>query len=231
MSIYPTVLYIKQHSITGLKYFGKTTEDDPYKYLGSGKHWSRHIKTHGKEHIETLWVSEPYTDSDLISEFALAFSKEHNIVQSEEWANLIPETGLDGWVKGATRKPFTGDHRAKMSASKMGNLSRLGKPQTEESKAKRKDKPQPPESGTSSASQSGSKYWNDGVRNYKVKVWEFPDSTWVMGRISKPRAAESGAKISAYQKGAKWWNDGARNYKVKSWELPDSTWVIGKIKK
>ena len=58
--IKPTYLYIKQHSITKKKYFGKTVSKDPYKYTGSGKVWNRHIKKHGKEHIDTLWVSELY---------------------------------------------------------------------------------------------------------------------------------------------------------------------------
>jgi hypothetical protein len=97
--ILPTVLYIKQHSITGLKYFGKTTKD-PLKYNGSGKHWLRHIKKHGRKHIITTWVSEPYIDSDAIVEFALAFSKDNNIVESDLWANIIPENGLDGGPSG-----------------------------------------------------------------------------------------------------------------------------------
>ena len=96
--ITPTYLYIKQHFITGLKYFGKTTKD-PYKYNGSGKRWTRHIKKHGKEHIVTLWVSEPYTDTS-ITEFALKFSIDNDIVNSKEWANLIPENGLDGDIAG-----------------------------------------------------------------------------------------------------------------------------------
>ena len=33
MTIY---LYVKQHSITGLKYFGRTTQANPYKYKGYG---------------------------------------------------------------------------------------------------------------------------------------------------------------------------------------------------
>ena len=36
-------LYLKQHNITGLKYFGKT-EQNPYKYKGSGIYWLRHLK-------------------------------------------------------------------------------------------------------------------------------------------------------------------------------------------
>jgi hypothetical protein len=103
MTIYtpikPTYLYIKQHSITGLKYFGKTTRD-PYKYPGSGTHWIRHYKLHGSKFIKTLWVSQLYSDTS-ISEFALAFSELFDIVNSEEWANLKPENGLDGGkVKG-----------------------------------------------------------------------------------------------------------------------------------
>lgn len=93
--ITPTRLYIKQHSITGLKYFGKTTQADPYKYLGSGKHWVRHYKKHGKQHIKTLWVSDFYYDT-LIVKVALHFSEENKIVESSDWANLILENGLDG---------------------------------------------------------------------------------------------------------------------------------------
>ena len=88
--IIPTVLYIKQHSVTGLKYFGKTTRD-PYKYLGSGKHWARHIKKHGKEFTVTLWVSEPYYDTSII-EHALHFSHENNIAESNEWQTLNLKT-------------------------------------------------------------------------------------------------------------------------------------------
>lgn len=92
--IKPTYLYIKKHSITGLKYFGKTTRD-PYKYNGSGTHWTRHIKLHGKEHIITLWVSELYYDTSIV-EHALHFSYENNIVESNNWANMRIEDGLEG---------------------------------------------------------------------------------------------------------------------------------------
>ena len=93
--IKPTYLYIKQHSVTGLKYFGKTTKSNPYKYLGSGTHWIRHIKKHGKEFVKTIWLSEPYIDSS-ITEVALLISEHWDIVNSKEWANLMPENGLNG---------------------------------------------------------------------------------------------------------------------------------------
>ena len=93
----PTFLYIKQHKVTGLKYFGKTTKKDPVAYLGSGKHWKRHIKKHG-EHIETLWY-QLFTDEQEMVEYALRFSKDNNIVKSQEWANLKEENGLDGGME------------------------------------------------------------------------------------------------------------------------------------
>jgi hypothetical protein len=47
-------LYIKQHAITGKKYFGRTTKRNPYMYKGSGSYWTNHIKKYGKEHVKTL---------------------------------------------------------------------------------------------------------------------------------------------------------------------------------
>ena len=133
MSIYPTVLYIKQHSLTGLKYFGKTTRD-PLKYLGSGKRWMHHIKKHGPEHVRTLWVSESFIDSELISDFAEEFSKDNNIVESKNWANLINENGLDGGGnKGITPSVET---RQKLSDAKKG---KPGKTHSAESRQKLSD--------------------------------------------------------------------------------------------
>ena len=44
MTIY---LYVKTHRVTGLKYFGKTIQDDVHHYKGSGKYWRLHLKKHG----------------------------------------------------------------------------------------------------------------------------------------------------------------------------------------
>ena len=94
-TIHPTYLYIKEHSITGLKYFGKTCRN-PYKYNGSGQHWMPHLKIHGSKHVITNQVFGPFTDAAIISKFALAFSKEHDIAASKDWANMEPENGLNG---------------------------------------------------------------------------------------------------------------------------------------
>ena len=115
--IKPTYLYIKQHSVTGLKYFGKTTQD-PYKYLGSGTRWRNHIKKHGRKFVETIWLSDLYYDTS-ITEHALHFSYENNIVKSNEWANLKPEDGLEGCVSGF---PKSDETKAKMSISATGKV-------------------------------------------------------------------------------------------------------------
>lgn len=87
-------LYIKTHNVTGLKYFGKTETKDPMKYLGSGKYWLRHLKAHGAD--ITTEVVASFEDREEASQYAIQFSKEHNIVESKEWANLMYETVKDG---------------------------------------------------------------------------------------------------------------------------------------
>ena len=100
-------LYIATHNKTGLKYFGKTTrhllkEDLQKQYHGSGTFWRNHLKKYGDE--VTMEVYGVYNE-DEVKEIALKFSKENNIVESKEWANLVNEDGLyGGSVKGAKRK-------------------------------------------------------------------------------------------------------------------------------
>lgn len=86
-------LYIKTHNITGLKYFGKTIRKNYNTYRGSGTYWLRHIKKHGYD-VNTELVG--CFDYENISEIAINFSIENNIVESEDWANLEIENGLDG---------------------------------------------------------------------------------------------------------------------------------------
>jgi hypothetical protein len=93
----PRRLYIKQHSVTGMRYFGQTVSEDIDKYKGSGTYWVRHIKKHGVEHVINEWISEWFYEPETISDFALEFSEQYDIVNSKEWANLIPEDGLGGW--------------------------------------------------------------------------------------------------------------------------------------
>jgi hypothetical protein len=134
MSIYfkPTWLYIKQHNLTKLKYFGKTINKDPVKYKGSGKHWTRHINKYGND-VTTVWC-QLFTDKNELKEFALKFSVDNNIVESVEWANLKPEDGLwGGGIKGIKIKR-TPEHNKKISQSirkKLIEQGRIPKPPKE----------------------------------------------------------------------------------------------------
>jgi hypothetical protein len=93
-SFEPCRLYIKE--LSGILYFGKTKQEDAEKYSGSGVKWKDRIKKYGKKNIKTLWLSDIYTDPFIIHEVAIHFSKENDIVNSDKWANLKTETGLDG---------------------------------------------------------------------------------------------------------------------------------------
>lgn len=112
----PTWLMIKRHKVTGLKYFCKTVKKCPYKYNGSGLRWSNHLKIHGKD-VETLWC-ELFTDKQFLTNYAIEFSISNNIVESEEWANLVIENGISGWPTGTKQKE---------SSKKLMSKGHLGK--------------------------------------------------------------------------------------------------------
>lgn len=141
----PTWLYIKQHNQTGLKYFGKHLGKDPYKYKGSGLRWTNHLNVHGND-VTTIWCQLFESEAELKS-YALEFSLNNNIVESQEWANLIPENGNCGGSNKGT--PKTEEHKLKigkansgtvMSEEQKAHLSALntGKKVSEETLAKRK---------------------------------------------------------------------------------------------
>lgn len=110
MSIY---LYVKNHNKTGLKYFGKTTKSDPHKYTGSGVYWKRHLSKHGNDY--TTEIIAKFDDEVQCQEFALNFSKQNDIVESNLWANLQEENGMDGSPKGHAGHKFTVEQLEKLS--------------------------------------------------------------------------------------------------------------------
>ena len=96
----PVSLYLKQHNKTGLKYFGKTSAEDPTQYRGSGKYWALHLSAHGND-VTTLWHQE-FADLRTLVEYAINFSVDNDIVYATNeagdkiFANLRIEDGLDG---------------------------------------------------------------------------------------------------------------------------------------
>ncbi len=112
-------LYLKRHNITGLMYFGRTISKNPFKYRGSGTRWRYHCTKHGWN-ISTveIWGFDSQIDC---TAFALLFSSLHNIVESEKFANLEIEDGINGKLKGTVprykqrkRGPISERHLAQL---------------------------------------------------------------------------------------------------------------------
>ena len=92
MTVY--TLYKKTHNQTGLKYLGYTKKDDPYSYTGSGHHWKRHINKHGYD-VTTEVLLESVNIED-IKRVGMYYSHLWQVVESNEWANLKPESASGG---------------------------------------------------------------------------------------------------------------------------------------
>lgn len=134
-----TILYIKTHNKTGLKYFGKSKKsfEKFKKYNGSGTYWQKHIKKHGND--ITTRIYGVFEDSDdyfrkILCKVALTFSEDNNIVESDEWANLTSENGLDGLGIG---HKFSEEHKKNRSESMKGDKHwNFGKTHSQETKDK-----------------------------------------------------------------------------------------------
>ena len=83
-------LYIKTHNVTGLKYLGQT-QQDPYVYKGSGVYWKRHLKKHGND-VTTEVVLQTESYNELVNK-GLELSKQYDVMDSKNWANLTEESG------------------------------------------------------------------------------------------------------------------------------------------
>jgi hypothetical protein len=136
----PTALLVMQHNITGLKYFCKTSLlYRIYSYKGSGTRWNNHLKVHGKD--ITVGVMGVYTDKQRCLEAAKKFSADNDIVNSDEWANLVEETGMMGASMKGERNPFYGkthtdEVKASMRQKRLGVSVNKGAYRSPENRAK-----------------------------------------------------------------------------------------------
>lgn len=117
----PTFLYIKQHTITGKMYFGKTllsgNKFDSYK--GSGTKWKRHIKKHGKEHVVNVWYCL-FTDIQQLVQTAIQLQKIMQVTDSDVFYNLKEETGIDGGgILGRKAQKETKEKQQKQMSGKL----------------------------------------------------------------------------------------------------------------
>ena len=114
-------LYVKIHNTTGLMYFGKTSRSDVEKYQGSGVWWKRHIHKYGYD-CRTVIIGA-FDDIELCELVALEFSDKFNIVESQQWANLISENGKDGAPVGHKGHIFNSEQLEKMSKASVERWS------------------------------------------------------------------------------------------------------------
>jgi len=121
----PTALLVMEHNITGLKYFCKTALlDRVNRYKGSGTRWTNHLKVHGKD--IKVGVLGFYVEEERCRNAAKQFSVDNKIVESDEWANLVEETGMMDRNMSNSLNPFYGKkHTPKMKESM--RLARLGR--------------------------------------------------------------------------------------------------------
>jgi hypothetical protein len=188
----PTWLMIKQHRITGLKYFCKTSKYSPLEYHGSGKYWKDHLNIHGYE-IDTIWHHLFTSKTDLM-EFALFFSEFHDIVYSKNakgvkiWANLEPENGISGMPLGTDRgEEFKLKSKINNSGSKNPSYGKV--------------------------------WWNNGIDERKLK--DSPGPEWARGRSPSLKTRVSNSIVDNVDRSGKnnnsygkyWWTDGVESVK------------------
>lgn len=90
-------LMIKTHNITGLKYLCKKTTHNIlscFDYKGSGVYWKKHLKVHGVD-ISTEIIEQCDTNQEL-KECGIFWSKKLDVVKSNDFANLVEESGDGG---------------------------------------------------------------------------------------------------------------------------------------
>jgi hypothetical protein len=145
-------IYYLYHKISpfNLNYLG-VTKRNPYNYRGSGKYWRRHLKKHNIKTKDIITIVLFSTNNiELLEEKAKYYSKEYDMVSSEEWANLTPETGnntLFGFKHNEESKKKMSESRKRQKAWNKGitasielkkklSQSHIGHPVSDETKEK-----------------------------------------------------------------------------------------------
>jgi len=173
-------LYVKTHNRTGLKYLGFTKATDPHKYCGSGTYWIRHLKVHGYDY--STEILNECTDKKEVKHWGEYYSLLWNVVESDGWANLKPESGDGGFgimsddtkkkiSKSLTGKIVSEETSKKISAAKTGkHRESFSDEWKEKIGASSRGKSQP----------SHGHWWTNG----EISLVSFiaPDSTFYRGR-------------------------------------------------
>lgn len=200
-------LYVKTHNKTGMKYLGKTTKD-PHSYKGSGVYWLLHIKKHGND-VTTEIIKECVNDVEL-KEYGEYYSKQWNVVTSNEWANLKDECGdggdtsmTEGFKNGIKNSTHNKKKRSwwndgiyeKHCENKPNEQWILGRlPRNNDHNF-------------------GRTYWNNG--EISIMSITKPDDGWVKGMLKNPNE--------------RWWTNGCTSKRAEN--SPGIEWILGCHKK
>ncbi len=121
----PTALLVVKHNTTGLKYFCKTNFlDRVHRYKGSGTSWTKHLREHGFD--VNVGILGFYVEEQRCLDAAKNFSEDNNIVNSNEWANAVVETGKNGCSMVGERNPFYGKKHTP-EAIESARLKKIGR--------------------------------------------------------------------------------------------------------
>lgn len=94
-----TYIYVKQSPL-GLLYLGKT-EQNPFKYKGSGKNWIEHLlKNNIKLEQITTFILYETSNKEQLESICRIYSNLFNVTKSTKWANMKKEIGDGGTDKG-----------------------------------------------------------------------------------------------------------------------------------
>lgn len=213
MSIY--YLYVKTHNKTGLKYLGYTASQDPHKYPGSGKYWRYHLEKHGYDYTTT--ILKECQHPAMIKFWGEHYSDFWNVVESDEWANLKPESGDGGaspvvWNKGKKiGYTWTNGQDFVIQFDCPGPDWVRGSPTKGRLYANKSVE------AKSRSGHKGTAWWNNGTECKRSESQ--PGLDWIKGFINP----------STGSKGMHWWNNGEKS--IMAFECPDSGWVRGRLKK
>ena len=118
MTIY---LYVKTHNVTGLRYLGQTSQQDPHKYPGSGTRWRNHLRVHGYN-FSTEILKECANKAEL-KQWGIYYSTLWNVVKDSGWANLKPEEADGGHHSEETRRKIGLKSRGRIQSAESRKLN------------------------------------------------------------------------------------------------------------
>ena len=226
MTIY---LYIKTHTITGLKYLGKTENPDPHKYTGSGVYWRRHLQKHG-HYYSTEILCECQTEEELF-EKGLYFSNLWNIVESSDWANLKEETGLGGKLSEETKLKISESNKGKSKTYLKGGhwwnngveqYFGLNPPDPNYIRGRLNYDNKGAVKG--SMVQKGKIWINNGDIEIMISKQDSIPKGYILGRI----IGQKNKGLNTWAKGRRWWNNGILTKMAT--ECPGPNWKLGRLK-